>query len=136
MSKFKVGDKVQEHVFQNPILTIEHVNGPLIMFEDEGHHRHEAHYKLVPVYPNPPLSHSELRIEHAKGANIEVIDNFGQWSYIAKPGWFDTCYYRVKKEKTKHELRIDKLEKMINDHKVAINIFNQELSHLKPKINY
>jgi len=135
MSKFKVGDEVQELRFKNSILTIDHVNGPIISFKGEVYQAHEANYKLFTVYPNLPLSHFELRVEHAKGADIEFRSNSDEWFYVFSPTWLEHYEYRVKPVKSDAEKRIDVLQKMIDDHEQHIINCRCELSYLKPNIN-
>ena len=92
--------------------------------------------KLVePQYPNPPLPHCEERIAHAKGANIEVYDG-GGWQDVAFPSW-KTCYqYRVKVEKTKDDLQIERLENLIIIRQDDVKRFTKELAKLKPTVHY
>ena len=86
-------------------------------------------------YPNPPLPHCEERIAFAQGANIEFsITNNGPWCFVADPKWQPHLKYRVKIEKTKDELQIERVEQCIEDHEHFISKYKEELAELKNKI--
>jgi hypothetical protein len=96
------------------------------------------HTKLVePQYPNPPLPHCEERIAFAQGANIEyLLLSEGIWHNSATPQWFPELKYRVKVEKTKDELRIEELERLITENLIVISKHRIELADLKPSYHY
>ena len=88
-------------------------------------------------YANSPLPHCDMRIEHAKGANIESsITNNGPWVFVANPEWQPHLRYRVKVEKTKDDLRIEELERRIAEDLRILDKHKKELIKLKPTIHY
>ena len=87
-------------------------------------------------YPNQPPPHWELRIEHAKGADIELLNVIGKWVSVRDPNWLINTEYRVKPAKTDDELRIEKLEDMILEHNVKIIAAKKELAQLKTTVHY
>jgi hypothetical protein len=90
-------------------------------------------------YPNPPLPWCEERIAFAKGANIEFEDMCGthnKWVFTDDPEWHTNTKYRVKVEKTKEDLRIEYLQKMILNSEHHINAYKKELAELNPSIPY
>ena len=91
--------------------------------------------KTEPKYPNPPLPHCEERIAFAKGANIEFLHD-GIWLDAPKPNWSVIEKYRVKIEKTKDELQIERLEKLIIIRQDDVQRYKKELAELKPTIHY
>jgi hypothetical protein len=96
--------------------------------------------KLVePQYPNPPLPHCEERIAFAKGANIEFEDRCGthsKWMFTGDPKWHANIKYRVKLGKTKDDLRIEELERLIRINKKANIGYIEELADLNPTVHY
>ena len=109
-------------------------------FKDQHGDYHIMRYDRMeeaPKYPHPPLPHCEERIAHAKGANIESsITNNGPWCFVADPEWQPHLKYRVKVEKTKDELRIEKIERHILEHEHFLDKFKKELAELKPTVHY
>tara|TARA_R110000782_G_scaffold99512_1_gene185283 strand:+ start:290 stop:571 length:282 start_codon:yes stop_codon:yes gene_type:complete len=90
-------------------------------------------------YANSPLPHCDMRIEHAKGANIETsITNNGPWCFVADPEWQPHLRYRVTVEpvKTKDDLRIEELEQHIAENLRILDKHKKELIKLKPTIHY
>ena len=96
----------------------------------------ELFTKPEPQYPNPPLPHCEERIAFAKGANIESSLTGENWCYTDTPQWNPNVKYRVKVEKTKDDLRIEKLEENIRAHENYIKEYKKELAKLKPTVHY
>jgi hypothetical protein len=95
------------------------------------------HTKAEPQYPNPPLPHCKERIAHARGANIESsITNNGPWCFVADPEWQPHLKYQVKAEKTKDDLRIEELERLIRISENCIKKRKEELAELKPTVHY
>ena len=93
--------------------------------------------KAEPQYPNPPLPHCKERIAFAKGANIESKhkDNVTWWD-DEEPQWLPEIRYRVKVEKTKDDMRIERLERFIDKNQALLNKFKKELAELKPTVHY
>jgi hypothetical protein len=90
-----------------------------------------------PKYPNSPLPHCEERIAFAKGANIESSrKDRVKWGDDLNPTWSVYIIYRVKVEKTKDELRIEELKRLITGHNLSINIWKTELHELTPTVHY
>tara|TARA_R110000803_G_scaffold153578_1_gene218465 strand:- start:162 stop:443 length:282 start_codon:yes stop_codon:yes gene_type:complete len=90
-------------------------------------------------YANQSLPHCDMRIEHAKGANIESsITNNGPWCFVADPEWQPHLKYRVKVEpvKTQDDLRIEELERLILEKEHFISKYKKELAKLKPTVHY
>jgi len=137
MNNFKVGNKV-ERIKPQTVTNI--TLGGYLEIDNESVYVHCSDgFKLSPpkiIYSNPPLSHFELRIEHAKGADIEFRSNSDRWLYVSIPSWLEDHDYRVKQIKSEAEKRIDILQKMIDDYGQHIINCRCELSSLKPKINY
>jgi hypothetical protein len=157
MTKFKVGDKVKVVYIQNSyrgdykqgavgkIIEVSRSGRQLklhgdnikvneLWLEAEG-------VKLVDPnkYLNPPLPHCEERIAHARGANIEFEDiccRVNKWKFTNDPKWHENIKYRVKVEKTKDDLRIEELERLIFYWEQMINEHKKELAELKPTIHY
>jgi hypothetical protein len=93
--------------------------------------------KAEPKYPNPPLPHCEERIAFARGANIEQFSlDCDVWHISRNPSWDPEILYRVKVEKTKDELRIEELERLILEHDHFYYKFTKELAELKPTVHY
>ena len=93
--------------------------------------------KPEPKYPNPPIVHCKERIAHAKGANIECqYPNHKTWYNDDDPSWQTKFRYRVKVEKTKDQLRIEQLEKLIAADSLVLDKYKKELSQLKPTVHY
>ena len=87
-----------------------------------------------PQYPNPPLPHCEERIAFCRGVNIEFLYDDPQWVFDQDPKWYLDGGYRVKVEKTKDELRIEELERIIAEDRRIIDKHKKELAELKNKI--
>ena len=88
-----------------------------------------------PQYPNPPRIHCEERIAFAKGANIQVLA-FGTWYDIDNPTFDELVKYRVKVEKTKDELHIERLELKIQNNERANADHKKEIAEIKSKLHY
>jgi len=130
-NNFKVGNKVQEQFFQNPILTIEHVTGSLIMFEGEKHYMHESHYKLVPVYPNPPHVHVDMICHVAKGGVVINKSTKFEIHHVKHSKWNTIDKFEIMQPKTKKDIRIEELLNCIKLNEEDINTCKREINILK-----
>ena len=83
-------------------------------------------------YPNPPLPHCKERIAFARGANIQLLAS-GIWYDIDNPRFDEIVRYRVKIEKTKDELLIERLELKIRNNERANADHKKEINELKNK---
>jgi hypothetical protein len=149
-SKFIIGDEyIHQIEADSCIFTIytyvgkglDQVIGIFTDFEGTPYHFEYTNMipctKVEPKYPNPPLPHCEERIAFAKGANIEyLLLNEGIWHNSATPSWNPKLKYRVKTEKTKDDLRIEKLEQLIKRDMRFLDTHRKQLAELKPKIHY
>jgi len=149
MNKFKVDDQVISNrgspVIIGHIYKISHNGDCFTLYGESGADwRHQSSFDLfdkplypkLRAYPNSPHKHVDMICHVANGGIIRDKNDSSVIDHVSQSEWYSDDEYEIVEPKTENELRIDNLEKMINDHKVAINIFNQELSHLKPKINY
>jgi hypothetical protein len=145
MTKFIVGD---QYIYQadSELFTYsgesKHDNAGVFK-SDSGNVYHYHYVNMTPYkqpkpkYPNPPLPHCEERIAFAKGANIEQFSlDCHVWHISRNPSWDPEILYRVKAEKTKDELRIEYLKKLILNSEHHINEYKKELAELKPTVHY
>jgi hypothetical protein len=151
MTEFKVGDEVEVLYINGMGYQGDYrkgMVGTIIKFNEQvqvrlhGESIHsswlnvEAVKLAEPQYPNPPLPHCEERIAFARGANIEFLSLKGTWLRARYPSWDDELKYRVKVEKTKDDLRIEQLEKLIAADSLVLDKYKKELAELKPTIHY
>jgi hypothetical protein len=145
-SKFRVGKQYSYQGRSEPLTYLgqSKQNPEFGMFKSPLNEMYHNEYRNMdlfkqpePQYPNPPLPHCEERIAFAKGANIESKhkDNVTWWD-DEEPQWLPEIRYRVKVEKTKDDMRIERLERFIDKNQALINKFKTELAELKPTVNY
>ncbi len=139
-SKFRLGE---QYTYQSDIEVLTYLResqhyGTGVFKSDSGNIHHYLYCNMIPCkkpYPNPPLLHCEERIAFARGANIES-QGCGTWEDAKYPKWHTNFKYRVKVEKTKDEVKIERLEELIVTHLECIEIFKKELNKLKPTSHY
>ena len=155
MTKFKVNDEVEVLYTNNMgykgdyrpgmIGEVIEVSGTSVRLHGDSTQAYEIwlEFEAVklakPEYPNPPLPHCEERIAFAKGANIEFEDRCGthsKWMFTGYPKWHPNIKYRVKVEKTKDDLQIERLENLIIIRQDDVKRFTKELAKLKPTVHY
>jgi hypothetical protein len=105
----------------------------------------DVHWDLVTAlkYENPPLAHCDLRIEHARGANIEVLfavgDGFAvgeEWVTDLYPAWHVNSRYRVMSVERKEltdlvMIKVKKYQDRIRSLKLSL----LEMENKESKIN-
>ena len=105
-------------------------------YEGYYHYEHENMAACAKTYTNLQLPHCEERIAFARGANIEFLYDGKQWVFDQDPKWYPHSRYRVKVEKTKDELLIERLQLKISNNERANADYKEELAKLKPTVHY
>ena len=91
-------------------------------------------YELVQpktVYENKPHKHAAM-ICHVANEGV-VIDktDLSIINNVSQSKWYLARKFEIVLHKTKNEIRIDKLEKMVDYHKDAVDVISKELKILK-----
>ena len=127
MTNFKVGDLVRKEdgkPFSNGelVLTVSMVEeSGTIWFTETDSCLPCRFLTLSNVYPNPPHKHRDLIIEWANGADIQVMYH-GKWMDQTDPDWEDSWEYRIKPQKSEHDIEIENIQKQINELKNVLKI--------------
>ena len=134
MSKFKVGDRVKlksgnKFSSGKSIMTISElskIEEGMVYFSESFTHCYIDLLELA--YPNPPHKHRDLIIEWANGAEIELLSDRGGWVYAEDPCWSYDTVYRVKPQKSEHDIEIENIQKQMDELKERLEKLKGEES--------
>jgi len=137
MTNFKINDEVKEKLNRKQISgVVESINTitNFLRFSHSPVWYDPKLFELVqpkPIYPNLPHKHVDMICHVANGGIVKDKNDSSIIDHVSQSEWYSDDEYEIVLHKTKNELRIDKLEKMVHYHKDAVDVISKELKILK-----